>query len=147
MAEGVAALSARNPHYAETIAAWKDRWGEMFSGVIGETTSAIERVDRRGVSMFGLSNAPAEIMPAVLAMHPALGRLRDIAVSGAEKIAKPDPAIFALACRRADLTPGELLFVNDVAANIAASRALGFRVHLFDDPAALLPALERCGLF
>ena len=88
-------------------------------------------------------------------MHPALGRLRDIAVSGAEKIAKPDPAIFALACRRADLTPGELLFVDDVAANIAAARALGFHVHLFDvwrsgrpPPGAgtLWPALSGQGL-
>jgi 2-haloacid dehalogenase len=48
--------------------------------------------------------------------------------------------------RRADLTPGERLFVDDIAANIAAVRELSFHVHLFDDPAALLPALERCGL-
>jgi 2-haloacid dehalogenase/putative hydrolase of the HAD superfamily len=146
MAEGVNALTAQFPHHAEAIAAWKDRWGEMFSGAIDETTSAIERLDARGVPMFGLSNAPAEVMAGVRAMHRAFGLLRDIVVSGEEKIAKPDPAIFALACRRAGMAPEDLLFVDDVAINIAAARALGFHVHLFDDPAALAPALERHGL-
>jgi hypothetical protein len=51
MAEGVAALSARYSHYAEVIAGWKDRCGEMFSGAIGETTSAIARLDGRGLPM------------------------------------------------------------------------------------------------
>ena len=60
--------------------------------------------------------------------------------SGEEKIAKPDPAIFALACRRAGFGPGELLFVDDSVVNIAAARALGFHVHLFADPDHLEPA-------
>jgi FMN phosphatase YigB (HAD superfamily) len=146
MAEGVALLSAEHPHHAEAIAAWKDRWDEMFSGTIEETTTAIERLAARGTPMFGLSNAPAEVMAGVRAMHPAFGLLRDIVVSGEEWLAKPDPAIFALACRRAGLAPGELVFVDDVAANIEAARGLGFHVHHFTDPAALAPALERFGL-
>jgi 2-haloacid dehalogenase/putative hydrolase of the HAD superfamily len=146
MAENVARLSVQHPEHAAAIAAWKDRWGEMFCGTIDETTTAIEALHARGAPMFGLSNAPAGVMADVRAMHPAFGLLRDIVVSGEEKMAKPDPAIFALACRRAGLAPDELLFVDDVAVNIEAARALGFHVHHFADPAALAPALERSGL-
>jgi 2-haloacid dehalogenase/putative hydrolase of the HAD superfamily len=146
MAEGVAALSARHPGHAAAIAAWKDRWWEMFSGTIPETTSAIERLDAKGAPQFGLSNAPAEIIAGVYAMHPCFGRLKAVVVSGEEKIAKPDPAIFALACRRAGHAPGELLFVDDVGRNVEAADALGFHTHLFTDPAALEPALVRHGL-
>ena len=59
---------------------------------------------------------------------------------------KPDPAIFRLVCERFGLAPGEMLFVDDSAANIEAAQALGFDVHHFTDPAALRPALEARGL-
>ena len=39
MAEGIAELTARFPERADAIAAWKDRWSEMFSGVIEQTAS------------------------------------------------------------------------------------------------------------
>jgi 2-haloacid dehalogenase/putative hydrolase of the HAD superfamily len=146
MADGVAALTLQHPRHAEAIAAWKDRWWEMFSGTIPETTAAIERLHARAAPQFGLSNAPAEIIDGVLAMHPCFGHLRCVVVSGRERIAKPDPAIFALACGRAGHAPGELLFVDDSPANIAAADTLGFHTHRFDDPAALEPALVRHGL-
>ncbi len=146
MAQGVAQLSAQHPHQADAIAAWKDRWWEMFSGTIPETTAAIERLHARGVPQFGLSNAPAEIIAGVYAMHPCFGHLRDVVVSGEEKIAKPDPAIYALACRRAGQAPHELLFIDDSPRNIEAAAELGFHTHLFNDPAALEPVLVRQGL-
>ena len=42
--------------------------------------------------------------------------------------------------------PSELLFVDDSRTNIDAAAALGFDVHLFDDPATLQPALAARGL-
>jgi 2-haloacid dehalogenase/putative hydrolase of the HAD superfamily len=146
MAESVASLIARHPHHAAAIAAWQDRWWEMFSGTIPATTSAIGRLHARGVPQFGLSNAPAEIIAGVYAMHPCFSHLHDVVVSGEERMAKPDPAIFALACQRSGCEPGQLLFVDDSRANIEAADQLGFHTHLFDDPAALESALKRRGL-
>ena len=40
-------------------------------------------------------------------------------------LAKPDPAIFELACARMDLEPAQAIFVDDVPGRIAAARALG----------------------
>ena len=146
MAEGVARLTARFPEHAEAIAAWKSRWWEMFSGPILETTDAIEALHARGVPMFGLTNLSDEVAEGTLTMHPAFGLLSDIVVSGREGLIKPDPRLYAVACERARMTAGELLFVDDSPANIAAAAALGFHTHLFEDPSTLAPALRRHGL-
>jgi putative hydrolase of the HAD superfamily len=48
-----------------------------------------------------------------------------IIYSHEEGIAKPDPRIFELTCRRLGVQPTEILFLDDVQQNIAAARALG----------------------
>ncbi|HEY2662200.1 MAG TPA: HAD family phosphatase [Caulobacteraceae bacterium] len=146
MAEGIAALSAQFPGHAPAIAAWKDRWPEMFSGPIPETVQAIEGLAARGVPMFGLTNMSAETAANTFAMDPAFGHLRQIVVSGEVGLIKPDPRFFALALERIGQPAGSLLFVDDNADNIAAATALGFATHLFDDPVALAPALKGFGL-
>ncbi len=40
-------------------------------------------------------------------------------------LAKPDPAIFELACARLNLAPAQTIFVDDVPGHVAAARALG----------------------
>jgi putative hydrolase of the HAD superfamily len=40
-------------------------------------------------------------------------------------LAKPDPAIFELACARMGLEPAQAIFVDDVPGHVAAARALG----------------------
>jgi HAD superfamily hydrolase (TIGR01509 family) len=144
-AENVAALSARHPHYAPQIAAWQTRWWEMFSGPIPETEAAVEALHARGVPQYLLSNMSHETVEGTLAMSPAFGRMAGAVISGREGVMKPDPAIFTLTCERYGLTPGETLFVDDSARNVAAARAVGLQAHHFADPAALRPALEAAG--
>jgi HAD superfamily hydrolase (TIGR01509 family) len=146
MAEGVAEKIAQFPEHAEAIAAWKDRWFEMISGSIPETVEAIELLHARGVPIYGLTNMPSESLAGAVALSPAFGRLRDIVVSGDEKVIKPDPRIYLIACERAGIQPADFLFVDDSPANVAGARAVGMDAHLFDDPAALRPALEARGL-
>ena len=145
-AENCASLSARHPRHEAEIWAWHRRWDEMFSGPIEETEAVIEALHARGVSQYGLSNISHETIDSTLAMSPAFGRLAGFVASGLEQVMKPDPAIYRLACERFGLTPGEVLFVDDSAKNIATAEALGFDVHHFTDPAALRPALESRGL-
>jgi 2-haloacid dehalogenase/putative hydrolase of the HAD superfamily len=144
--ENCTALAAKHPEHAAAIWAWRDRWGEMFSGAIPQTEAAIEALHARGVPQYGLSNISHETLEATLAMSPAFGRLTGVIASGVEGVMKPDPAIFRLACERYGLQPGETLFVDDSAHNIAAAAALGFDTLHFTDPAALRPALEARGL-
>ena len=146
MTENCARLVRSFPEHEAAIWAWRDRWWEMFSGPIAETEAAIEALHRAGVPQFGLSNIATESLEGTLAMSPAFARLGGIVASGQERLIKPDPAIFELACRRFGHAPGDFLFVDDGRRNIEAARALGFDVHHFTDPAALRPALEARGL-
>ena len=70
----------------------------------------------------------------------------DIVVSGIEKVAKPDPAIFNLAATRFGHLPADMLFIDDNRANIAAARALGWQVHHFAEAGALAADLRARGL-
>jgi FMN phosphatase YigB (HAD superfamily) len=145
-ADNRAPLIARYPQHEAAIVAWGDRWWEMFSGPIPETEAAIEAMAARGVPMVGLTNMSTETSEATFAMSPAFARLKDIVVSAAVGLMKPDPRIFRLAAERAGLPPAELLFVDDSRTNIDAAAGLGFDVHLFDDPATLQLALAARGL-
>ena len=145
-ADNCTALAAVHPHHEAEIWAWHRRWDEMFSGAIPETEDAIEALHARGVPQYGLSNISHETLDSTLAMSPAFGRLAGVIASGLEGVMKPDPAIYRLTCERFGLAPGEILFVDDSAANIAGARAFGYDTHHFTDPAALRPALEARGL-
>ena len=60
-------------------------------------------------------------------------------------MAKPEPAVFELACRRLGLLPAECIFVDDYDVNVKAAQDAGmaavvFRVDRGDDLRALLGA-------
>jgi len=145
-AENCAQLIAVHPEHEAEILAWHARWDEMFSGPIAETEAAIDALHARGVPQYGLSNISHETLDSTVAMSPAFARLSGVVASGLEGVMKPDPAIFRLCCERFGREPGDFLFVDDSARNIAAAQAMGFDTHHFTDPATLTPALERRGL-
>lgn len=145
-AENRKGLIERFPEYEAEIRAWESRWWEMFSGTIPQTEAAIEALHAKGVPQFGLTNMSHEVFDGVIAMSPAFARLEGYVVSAEEKLIKPDPRIYAIACERFGHAPGDILFVDDSAANIAAAQAFGLQTHHFTDPAALRPALEAHGL-
>jgi 2-haloacid dehalogenase/putative hydrolase of the HAD superfamily len=145
-AENTARLVALHPHYESEIRAWWDRWDEMFDGAIPQTESAMQALAARGVPQFGLTNMSIEAWPAVQAMSPVFALFQDVVVSARERLIKPDPAIYRLAAARAGHAPGQILFVDDNAANIAAARDLGFHVLHFTDPDALDGVLRGHGL-
>jgi 2-haloacid dehalogenase/putative hydrolase of the HAD superfamily len=145
-ADNRAALVVQFPQYADEIAAWENRWWDMFSGPIPETEAAIEALHDATVPQFVLSNMSLETFEGTFAMSPAFKRISDQVISGREGMIKPEPAIFRLACERFGLTPSDALFVDDGAHNIEAAKALGFHTHHFTDPAGLRPALEAAGL-
>jgi 2-haloacid dehalogenase/putative hydrolase of the HAD superfamily len=146
MAETIPALVARHPDYRDAIEAWRDRAPEMLPGLIASSVEAIEALDAAGVPLFALTNMPAEWISLVTGMSPAFTRFRDIVVSAHERIIKPDPRLYRIALDRMGLRADEVLFIDDSPPNIDAARALGFDIHLFDDPTALGPALQARGL-
>jgi len=121
-ADTSAELIALYPDEAENIR----RWGAEFGGTIGDLlpgmADLVADLDAARVPLYAITNFSHEFWPSFRAREAALfDRFRDAVVSGEVKLVKPDPAIYALALDRFGLVPGEALFVDDRADNVAAA--------------------------
>jgi epoxide hydrolase-like predicted phosphatase len=67
-----------------------------------------------------------------------------IVYSHEEGLAKPDPRIYALACRRLGVRPEETGFLDDVEACVEAARACGLHAILYRDTAQAIADIEAC---
>jgi 2-haloacid dehalogenase len=146
-AETSAELAAAFPQYRDLIAHYGPRFGEMIPGPMPDMPALVEALDAAAVPLFAITNFSDEFWGPFRAREAALfDRFRDIVVSGAERLTKPDPAIFALALARFGLGPGEALFVDDRAENVEAAEAAGLIGHVFRDATTLRISLESHGL-
>lgn len=118
-----------------------------------ETTVALleqlqqRRRSRGDVHLYYLSNMPSPFARVLESRHDFLRHFDGGIFSGDVKLAKPDPAIFELLAERYGLAPADTLFIDDLAANVAAARQLGWQTIHCTAPAglpaqvaALLPA-------
>jgi len=146
LAEMVPERIAQFPLYARHIEAYAARFNETVPGPVPGSIELVEELHARGLPLYAITNFGAEFWPRFCPTMPVFALFRDIVVSGYEKIAKPDRAIFDLAERRFALPAAQMLFIDDNAANIAAARALGWQVHHFRDAACLAEDLRERGL-
>ena len=137
---------ARFPDHAHLIDAYATRFGESIPGPVPGSLELVEALAARQVPLYAITNFGAEFWPPFRAAQPVFGHFRDIVVSGDEKLAKPDPAIFDLAASRFGHAPEAMLFIDDNPANIASAAALGWQVHHFRDSAGLAADLRARGL-
>jgi len=127
----VAERKARFPAHAALIDAYATRFGESIPGPVPGSLELVEALAARDVPLFAITNFAAAFWPQFRDSQQVFRHFRDIVVSGIEKLAKPDPAIFRLASSRFGHDPAGLLLIDDNAANVASARALGWQVHLF----------------
>ena len=146
LAEMLPERKALFPKYAELIDAYATRFNETIPGPVPGTAALIERLADAGVPLFAITNFGAEFWQLFRPTQPILRNFRDIVVSGEEKLAKPDPAIFQHAEARFGVPARSMLFIDDNAANIAAARELGWQVHHFSDAELLERDLSERGL-
>ncbi|WP_306088895.1 HAD-IA family hydrolase [Qipengyuania flava] len=125
------------PEFEPEIRAYATRFNETIPGPVPGSHALVERLDARGVPLYAITNFGAEFWAGFRPSEPIFDRFRDIVVSGEEKLAKPDPAIFALAEARFGRSASTMLFIDDNRANVDAAAACGWHVHHFTDAAAL----------
>lgn len=145
-AETSAELIARFPAEAVLIRQFGPRFNETITGEVPGMAAIIAGLAARGVPMFAITNFSAEFWRVFRPAARLLDPVRDVIVSGEERLVKPDPAIYALALARFGLVPGEALFVDDRPENVAAGEAGGFPGHLFDGAEGLAARLADLGL-
>ena len=146
LAEMVPERIAEFPDYASHIRAYAERFNETIPGPVPGSYELVEALDEAGVPLYGITNFGDDFWARFRPTQPIFDRFRDIVVSGVEKIAKPDPAIYRLAERRFGHAPGAMLFVDDNRDNVEAARACGWEAHHFADAPALALDLRTRGL-
>ena len=136
-------LIARHPEFELYIRAFGERFDETIRGAMPDMHEIVRSLDDSGIPLFCITNFSHEFFPPFRKKHAELfDRFRDIVVSGDEKIAKPDPAIYALARDRFGLARGEGIFIDDVLANAQSADRNGFIGHHFTGAAQLRATLE-----
>ena len=145
--EAAAELSEIFPAYAEMISAWGSRFGETITDPVPGVHDIVAELDQAGVPLFAITNFSADFWPPfVQREHAFFSRFRGIVVSGAEKIMKPDPAIYYLALDRFGVAARDALFIDDRQINVDGALAVGMRAHLFTTAENLRARLVNEGL-
>jgi len=139
----IAELCEQFPQYCELIAAYDQRYEESLSDPIHGTVEILRRLKEAGYPLYGLSNWPDGKFQGVRHKFPFLEWFDDIVISGAVKLAKPDPRIFELLLERIGRPAQECVFIDDSAKNIAVAKEMGFKAIQFAGPDHLEQALSK----
>ncbi len=144
--DGEAEVRRTHPHWGEHAAAYRANFEHSLVGPVPGTAELVTELHAAGVPQLGLTNWSHELYPAAPRLFPVLGLLDDVVVSGTEKVAKPDPAIFEIAVARTGLPAADLVLVDDKEANVAAAIEFGLDGIVFTGADELRVALRERGL-
>jgi 2-haloacid dehalogenase len=146
-ADTSAELVALYPQHAELIAVWGPRFLESIGAPIAGMGALVDELEAADVPLFAITNFSHEFWPPFRAREAAMfDRFRDVVVSGAEKLVKPDPAIYRLALDRFGLEAERTVFIDDNAANIAGAASVGLLALHFENEPKLRAELTELGL-
>ena len=144
--EMIAERSAMFPDHAHLIEAWLSHFNETIPGPVLGSEEIVEELAAHGVPLYAITNFGADTWAGFRPTYPLFDRFRDIVVSGDEKLAKPDPAIYALAEARFGHAPASMLFVDDSLPNVESARVCGWHAHHFNGAETLRAELIERGL-
>lgn len=146
-ADTSAELIALYPQHAALIAAWGPRFLESIGAPIAGMSALVDELEAADVPLFAITNFSHEFWPPFRAREAAMfDRFRDVVVSGAEKLVKPDPAIYHLALERFGLEAERTVFIDDNVANIAGAASVGLIALHFEGEPKLRGELRALGL-
>jgi len=102
---------------------------------------AIRRLRARGLRAGALTNN--WVTEAPRPPHPLRGHFDVFIESSVIGLRKPDPRIYALACRELGVGPEQTAFLDDIGSNLKSARALGMTTIKVTDPAVALRELSE----
>lgn len=146
LAPMLAELIDQWPQERALIEAYVPRWLDTIPGPVAGALETVRELHDRGVPLFAISNFGVEFWDMFRPTAPIFDLFGDIVISGAEKLMKPDPAIYQLALARFGLSAHEAIFVDDREENVAAAQALGIAAHRFRDTPGWRAELAALGL-
>ena len=145
-ADASARVQDSHPHWSAHVAAYGAHFPLSITEPIEANVAVLRDLHAAGVPLFALTNWSDELFPHALERYAFLGLFEDIVVSGAEALAKPDPAIFERLGERIGRPLETCVFVDDSAANVAAAAEAGMDAIRFTGEVDLRPQLRSRGL-
>ncbi|MFC9394211.1 HAD family hydrolase [Streptomyces sp. NPDC057027] len=133
-AEVASRLGLDGPHVEAFMA---DLWAEYLGSPNNELIDHVRGL--RGQCRLGiLSNSFVGARERETELYGFDELVERIVYSHEIGIEKPDPLAFEAVCAALGVRPEGCLFVDDVAVNVEAARAVGMQAHLFEDNARTL---------
>jgi FMN phosphatase YigB (HAD superfamily) len=128
---------------AEFLKAWQG----IFT-INEPMVAVVERLKAEGYPLYLLSNTNCMHVEGLFRDFPVFANFTAGTYSHEARASKPGRRIYEIACKQHGLTPGETFFIDDLEANIATARELGFVAHQYhpDRHGELLEALARVGV-
>lgn len=143
---GESELIKRFPHRSEAILAYRRHFARTLTGMVPGTNAIVAELQQAGVRLVALTNWSGELFPIARERFGILDRFEGIVVSGDERLAKPDPAIFTLLFERYHIDPVRAAFLDDSPRNCATARDLGITAIDFVDADSARDELVDLGL-
>jgi len=144
--EAVEDLCKDFPQHCELIRLYDLRYEESITGPIWGTVAILEKLKSSGYLLYGLSNWPEEKYRLVRPKYSFFELFDDIIISGEEKVAKPDPRIFAILLGKIQREPWQCIYIDDSKQNIEVALELGFRCIHYQSPGQLDSDLAVTGI-
>jgi FMN phosphatase YigB (HAD superfamily) len=98
-----------------------------------DTVKLIRALQRRGVSLYCLSNMPVDVYTHLKIQHTFWDAFSGIVISGEVKMMKPEPEVFLHLLTTFGIRAEDSVFIDDLAANVEAARQTGMQAILFKD--------------
>jgi putative hydrolase of the HAD superfamily len=115
--------------YDEWVSAWVDNYSINEPG-----WALLEEVRRHGFGVSVLSNLSPYNQLAIETKFPHFFRATDRNFYSYDLgLHKPDPRIYAEACRRLEVAPAECAFLDDLEDNVAGAREAGLQAMRFSN--------------
>lgn len=141
----VAERKAQYPEFGPLINVYATRFLDSIPGEVEGMVALLEELVAAGVPVYALTNFADTFWDEFAEEYPWTRRFREIVVSGKVKLAKPDPALYALAQERYGRAAQELFFIDDTPENVAAARTAGWDAEVFTDAAGFRSQLIERG--
>ena len=133
-------MCAQAPALESDIRAIMARCDEMLQP-IPHSVRALERLTREGFECYYLSNTNEPALKFISGFEYFKAFNGGIA-SYAERLAKPDLAIFDAFAKRYAAAPAECVFIDDNPKNVEAARRAGFNALVLSDPDGLYDLVD-----
>lgn len=120
------------PDWRDEIRMWHDHWLDMASPRIEGSVALLRALRQKGVPVLALTNFGIGSFALARSHYEFLDEFDQAFVSGTLGVIKPAAAIYEIVERESGFAPGNLLFTDDRADNIAAAAQRGWNCHLFE---------------